>query len=37
MEEIKNKIEQLLVEHGYYVGNSEVTKMLRTLAEEWDD
>lgn len=37
MDEIKNKIKQLLVDHGYYAGNSEVAKMLRTLAEEWDD
>lgn len=33
MEEIKEKIKQLLVENKCYVGNSEVAKMLRELAE----
>ena len=36
----KEDIEALkdwLVEHGYYVGNSEVAKSLRELASYWDD
>ena len=37
MEEIKDKIKQLLIENKCYVGNSEVAKMLRELANEWDD
>ena len=37
MEEIKDKIKQLLIENKYYVGNSEVAKMLRELADELDD
>lgn len=37
MKEIKDKIKQLLIENKYYVGNSEVAKMLRELADEWDD
>jgi len=27
----------LLMENKCYVGNSEVAKMLRELADEWDD
>ena len=37
MQEIKEKIKQLLIENKCYVGNSEVPKMLRELANEWDD
>ena len=37
MKEIKDKIKQLLIENKYYVGNSEVAKMLRELADELDD
>ncbi len=37
MKEIKDKIKQLLNEKKCYVGNSEVAKMLRELADEWDD
>ena len=37
MDKIKEKIKQLLVEDKCYVGNSEVAKMLRELANEWDD
>ena len=37
MEGIKEKIKRLLVENKCYVGNSEVAKMLRELADEWDD
>ena len=35
--ELKAKIERLLIENKCYVGNSEVAKMLRELADEWDD
>lgn len=37
MEEIKKKIKRLLVENKCYVGNLEVAKILRELADEWDD
>ena len=37
MNEIKEKIKQLLIENKCYVGNSEVATMLRKLADEWDD
>jgi len=37
MQEIKDKIKQILIENKYYVGNSDVAKMLRELADEWDD
>ena len=30
-------LKEWLVEHGYYVGNSEVAKSLRELAEWMDD
>lgn len=36
----KEDIEALktwLVEHGYYVGSSDVAKSLRELADYWDD
>ena len=36
-EEIKEEIKNLLVQKGYYVGNSEVAEMLRELADEYDD
>lgn len=26
-----------LTDHGYYIGNSEVAKSLRQLADDWDD
>lgn len=34
---IKEKIKKVLIENGYYVGNSEATKVLREIADEWDD
>lgn len=37
MSEIKEKIKQLLIESKCYAGNSEVAKILRELADEWDD
>jgi hypothetical protein len=37
MSELKTKIEKLLIENKYYVGNSKVAKILRELADEWDD
>ena len=37
MNEIKEKIKQLLIENKCYIGNSEVAKILRELADEWDD
>lgn len=30
-------LRQWLTEHGYYVGDSEVSKSLRQLADMWDD
>lgn len=30
-------LKEWLVEHGYYVGNSDVAKSLRGLADYWDD
>ena len=30
-------LKEWLVEHGYYVGNSEVARSLRKLADDWDD
>ena len=30
-------LKQWLVDHKYYVGNSEVAESLRKLADEWDD
>jgi len=30
-------LRQWLIEHGYYVGDSEVSKSLRQLADMWDD
>lgn len=30
-------LKKWLVKHGYYVGNSEVAKSLRELADCWDD
>ena len=30
-------LKQWLVDHGYYVGSSEVAKSLRELADYWDD
>lgn len=30
-------LKQWLVDHGYYVGNSEVAESLRELADYWDD
>ena len=34
---IKEKIKKVLIENGYYVGNSETAKVLREIADEWDD
>ena len=34
---IKEKIKKVLIENGYYAGNSEVAKVLREIADEWDD
>ena len=31
------ELKQWLVDHGYYVGNSEVARSLRKLADYWDD
>jgi hypothetical protein len=36
-EEHIEELELWLVKHGYYVGNSEVAKSLRELADRWDD
>lgn len=36
-EEDYNALKKWLVEHKYYVGNSEVAESLRKLANEWDD
>lgn len=30
-------LKEWLVDHEYYVGNSEVAKSLRKLADYWDD
>ena len=30
-------LKQWLVDHGYYIGNSEVAKSLHELADYWDD
>ncbi len=34
---IKEKIKKVLIENGYYAGNSEIVKVLREIADEWDD
>lgn len=34
---VKEKIKNVLIENGYYVGNSEAAKILREIADEWDD
>lgn len=34
---IKEKIKKVLIESGYYAGNSEAAKVLREIADEWDD
>lgn len=34
---IKEKIKKVLIENGYYAGNSEVAKVLHEIADEWDD
>ena len=31
------ELKKWLVNHGYYVGNSDVAKSLRELANYWDD
>ena len=34
---IREKIKKVLIENGYYVGDSEAAKVLREIADEWDD
>ena len=34
---IKEKIKKVLIENGYYAGNSEAAKVLCEIADEWDD
>ena len=34
---IKEKIKRVLIENGYYAGNSGAAKVLREIADEWDD
>jgi len=34
---IKEKIKKVLIENGYYAGNSEAAKVLREIADEWED
>lgn len=36
-EEDYQALKKWLVEHHYYVGNSDVAVALRKLADEWDD
>lgn len=36
-EEDYKALKKWLVEHKYYVGNSDVAKALRKLADEWED
>lgn len=36
-EEDYKELKKWLVEHKYYVGNTDVAKSLRKLADEWDD
>lgn len=36
-EEDIEELKQWIVLHGYYVGNSDVAKTLRQLADYWDD
>lgn len=36
-EEDYKELKKWLVEHNYYVGNSEVAESLRKLADEWED
>lgn len=36
-EEDYKELKQWLVDHKYFVGNSEVAESLRKLADEWDD
>lgn len=31
------QVKDYLLEQGYYVGNSEVAKVLREVADYWDD
>lgn len=35
--DIKEKIKKVLIENGYYAGNSKAAKVLREIADEWDD
>ncbi len=37
LEGLKEEFKNMLVANKFYVGNSEVAKMLRELANEWDD
>lgn len=37
IEQDYTELKQWLIDHEYYVGNSEVAKALRKLADEWDD
>ena len=34
---IKEKIKKVLIENGYYAGNSEAAKVLHEIADEWGD
>lgn len=35
--EVKDDLKAVLMKHKLYVGNSETAKILRELADEWDD
>lgn len=37
LEGLKELFKDLLIKNEFYVGNSEVAKMLRELADEFDD
>jgi hypothetical protein len=37
IEGLKEVFKKMLVTNEFYTGNSEVAKMLRELADEWDD
>lgn len=36
-EEDYKALKKWLIEHNYYVGNSDVAKSLHKLADEWED
>jgi hypothetical protein len=37
MTTVKDDLKAVLLKHKLYVGNSEAAKILRELADEWDD